>query len=140
MAFEAGKEVILAVGDPNNASPTDFQNVAGQQDTSWVPDTVTDDITDKTNTGWESTLQVLHAGVINCSGKVNWPDTNGLDRVRAAWQDLLDIEAQITLASTGQKYFGNFQVTAFSIEGPVRGATGYSFTLRSSDAITYAAT
>ena len=45
MAFEKGKEVLLAV-NAGIGSPTVFVNVAGQQDTNWVPETTTDDITD----------------------------------------------------------------------------------------------
>ena len=136
MAFEKGKEVLLAVSD-GAESPTNFINVAGQQDTNWVPETTTDDITDKTNDGWESTLQVLHAGVITCSGKANWPDTTGLDLIDVAWRTQVDIEAQITFNLTGKKYVGFWQVTDLQIQGPVRGATGYTLTLRNSGPLTH---
>ena len=138
MAFEKGKEVLLAVSD-GAESPTNFINVAGQQDTNWVPETTTDDITDKTNDGWESTLQVLHAGVVNCSGKCKWPDTLGLELVDTAWRDQLDIEAQIVFNVTGKKYTGFWQVTDLQIQGPVRGATAYTFTLRNNGPLTHAA-
>jgi TP901-1 family phage major tail protein len=138
MAFEQGKNVLLYVSD-GAESPSSFVAVAGQQDTNWVPETTTDDITDKTNDGWESTLQVLHAGVVNCSGKANWPDTNGLELVENAWRLQLDVEAQIVFNATGKKYYGFWQVTDFQIQGPVRGATAYTFTLRSNGPLTHAA-
>lgn len=138
MAFEAGKNVLLAVSD-GAASPTNFVDVAGQQETSWVPETVTDDITDKTNDGWGSSLNVLREGVINCSGKANWPDTTGLEVIDTAWRTGVDVEAQITFNLTGKKYYGFFQVTNFQIEGPVRGATAYTIQLRNNGPLTHAA-
>ena len=139
MAYEAGKNVVLYVANPNNPSPSEFAAIAGQQDTNWVPETTTDDVTDKTNEGWESTLQVLHAGVVNCSGKCNWPDTTGLDYVDTAWRGLLDIEAYIVFNSSGKKYTGYWQVTDLQIQGPVRGATAYTLTLRNNGPLTYSA-
>jgi TP901-1 family phage major tail protein len=138
MAFEKGKEVLLYVSD-GAESPTNFTAVAGQQDTNWVPETTTDDITDKTNDGWESTLQVLHAGVITCSGKAKWPDTTGLELLDTAWRTQVDIEAQIVFNTTGKKYTGFFQVTDLQFQGPVRGATAYTLTLRNNGPLTHAA-
>lgn len=138
MAKEPGTKVLLQV---SSGSPTNFVTVAGQQDTEWVPETVTDDVTDKDNTGWGSSLSVLKNGVINCEGVAVWPDTNGLDAIRAAWDTdpPADIECKIILNETGANYIGNFQVTSFNISGSHTRATRYSVSLRNNGPLTYAA-
>lgn len=138
MTKESGTNVLLYV-NAGVGSPTSFELVAGQQTTTWVGNTETDDITDKGHGGWGSTISTLIRGQVNCSGKADWPDTNGLDQVRAAWQARTQIEAQIVLNSSGKKYFGNFYVTAFNIDGAHNRATEYSFTLDSAEALNYAA-
>lgn len=138
MAKEAGTNVLLYVSD-GSASPTSFVAVAGQQNTTFQGDTTTDDITDKTHSGWSSTLNVLRGGTVNVSGKADWPDTTGLDEVRDSWENGNDIEGQIVLNSTGSKYTGFFQVTAFQVDGAHNNATNYSFTLQNNGPLTYAA-
>lgn len=136
MAKEAGTNILLKV-NAGVGSPTSFVTVAGQQSTEFVGDTETDDITDKDNAGWGSTISTLIRGTVNCSGKADWPDTNGLDQVRTAWQARAQIEAELTLDASGSKYFGFFYVTAFNISGTHLNATEYSFTLQSAEPLNY---
>ena len=84
MAKESGVNVLLQVSD-GAASPTNFITVAGQQSTEFVGDTETDDITDKSHSGWGSTLNVLRRGTVNCQGKADWPDTTGLPGGIPSW-------------------------------------------------------
>ena len=139
MAKESGVKVLLQVADPDNPSPTEFASVAGQQSTEFVGDTETDDVTDKTHSGWGSTLQILRRGTINCSGKADWPDTTGLDRIRSAWQNQQDIECKAILNNAGAHYRGFFQVTQFNVSGTHTNSTEYSVTLANNGALTYAA-
>lgn len=137
MAKESGVKVLLQVSD--GGSPTSFATVAGQQSTEFVGDSETDDITDKAQAGWGSTLNVLRRGTVNCSGKADWPDTTGLDLVRTAWEGGTDLEGKLILNAAGAHYRGNFQVTSFNISGAQNNATEYSFTLANNGELTYAA-
>ena len=138
MAKEAGVNVLLQVSD-GQQSPTNFVTVAGQQSTEFVGDTETDDITDKSQSGWGATLSVLRRGTINASGKADWPDTTGIDLVRQAWEAGNDIEAKAILNASGAHYRGFWQVTSFNISGAQNNATEYSFTLQNNGQLTYAA-
>ena len=138
MAKESGVKVLLQVSD-GAQSPTNFVTVAGQQSTEFVGDTETDDITDKSQTGWGSTLNVLRRGTVNCQGKADWPDVAGLDLVRLAWEGGNDIEAKLLLNDAGAHYVGFWQVTSFNVSGTHTTATEYNFTLQNNGQLTYAA-
>ena len=139
MAKESGVNVLLQVADPENPSPSEFVTVAGQQSTEFVGDTETDDITDKSHSGWGSTLNVLRRGTVNCQGKADWPDANGLDRIRKAWEGGLDIEAKLILNAAGANYTGFWQVTSISIPGQHTASTEYNFTLANNGELIYSA-
>ena len=138
MGKESGTKVLLQVSD-GAASPTNFVTVAGQQNTEFVGDSETDDITDKSHSGWGSTLNVLRRGTVNCSGKADWPDTSGLDLVRTAWQGGNDIEGKVILNNAGAHYVGFWQVTSFNVSGTHTTATEYNFTLQNNGELSYSA-
>ena len=139
MSKEPGTQVLLYV---SSGSPTDFNLVGGQQNTTWEPGVVTDDVTDKGNSGWGSQLAVLKNGVVNCEGVADWPDTLGLGVVKAAFNSNppADVEGKIVLNQAGENYVGLWQVTAFSITGGHQTATRYSFTLSNNGPLAYSAT
>lgn len=136
MAKESGVKVLLQV---STGSPTSFVTVAGQQSTEFVGDTETDDITDKSQQGWGATLNVLRRGTVNCQGKADWPDSDGLDQVRAAWEAGSDLECKLLLNNAGANYTGFFQVTQFNVSGTQVNATEYNFTLANNGQLTYSA-
>jgi predicted secreted protein len=136
MAKESGTNVLLQV---STGSPTSFVTVAGQQSTQWNGETETDDVTDKANNGWGSTLTTLIRGTVNVSGKCNWPDTNGMEILFAGWRDRANVECKLILDSAGKHYRGLMAVTAANVDGPHNGASSYSFTLQSAEQMTYAA-
>lgn len=136
MAKEAGTNVLLQV---SSGSPTSLVTVAGQQSTEWVGETETDDITDKANNGWGSTLTTLIRGSVNVTGKADWPDTNGLEIIRNAWDNRSSVECKLLLNSSGGHYRGNMSVTSFNVSGTHTNATEYSITLASAEQLTYAA-
>ena len=138
MAKESGVKVLLQVSDPAQ-SPTAFVTVAGQQSTEFVGETETDDITDKSQQGWGATLNVLRRGTVNCQGKADWPDSDGLDKVRAAWEAGTDLECRLVLNDANANYTGLFQVTQFNVSGTQVNATEYNFTLASNGTLTYSA-
>lgn len=137
MAAEKGLNVLLKV---SGGSPTSYVAVAGQQSTNFTTENTAADITDKTNSGWSSTLQVLHGATITCSGVPIWPDTDGLDVIRSNWTAQTDVDCQIVLNSSNSNYTGVFQVTSFDITGEHTDATKYSFTLQNNGVLTYSAT
>ena len=136
MAKESGVKVLLQV---SSGSPTSYVTVAGQQSTEFVGDTETDDITDKSQQGWGATLNVLRRGTVNCQGKADWPDTDGLDQIRAAWEAGSDLGCKLILNNAGANYTGLFQVTQFNVSGTQVNATEYNFTLASNGTLVYAA-
>ncbi len=134
MGKEAGTKVLLQI---SAGSPTEFVTVAGQQNTEFVGDSETDDITDKAQAGWGSTLNVLRRGTVNCQGKADWPDLLGLDSVRNAWELGTDLEGKLLLNVAGGHYIGFWQVTSFNISGTHLNATEYNFTLQNNGILTY---
>lgn len=136
MAKEAGTNVLLKV---SSGSPTSFATLAGQQSTEFVGETETDDITDKANNGWGSTLTTLIRGTVNVTGKADWPDTNGLEIIRSAWDSRATVECQLVLNSSNSNYTGAMSVTQFNVNGTHTNATEYSITLQTAEAMTYAA-
>ena len=93
----------------------------------------------ESHSGWGSTLNVLRRGTVNCQGKADWPDTDGLDAVRNAWETGVDIEGKIILNAAGANYTGFWQVTQFNASGTHTTATEYNFTLQNNGVLTYAA-
>jgi predicted secreted protein len=136
MAKESGIYVLLQV---SAGSPTSWVTVSGQQSTEFQGAAETDDITDKSHGGWGSTLNVLRRGTVNCQGKATWPDTLGLDAIRAAWQTGADIECKLLLNSSGANYIGHFQVTQFNVSGTHLNATEYNIALANNGTLVYAA-
>ena len=136
MAKEAGTNVLLYV---SAGSPTEWVVVAGQQSGEWTGETETDDITDKANNGWGSTLTTLIRGGVNVTGKADWPDTLGLEAIRAAWEARTTIECKLVLNSSGGHYFGFMSVTGFNISGTHTNATEYNVTLASAESMAWSA-
>lgn len=136
MAAEKGLNVLFKV---SGGSPTSYVAVAGQQSGTFSGDVTSADITDKTNSGWSSTLQVLHGGTVTISGVPIWPDTDGWDVLRTAWQTQVDVDGQIVLNSSNSNYTGVWQVTGFEITGEHTDATKYSVTLQNNGVLTYSA-
>lgn len=138
MPQESGTKVILKVGD--GGTPTEvFTDLGGQQDTEMTGDSTTADITDKTNLGWGSTLNVLRNLNVTASGKVVWPDTAGLAALRVAWETGANINCELILNAAGDKYTAPFTVTSFNISGSHTDATMYNITLGNAGAPTYTA-
>ena len=137
MAKEAGTKVLLQISD--GGAPPTFTTLKGQQSTEFVGATETDDITDKSQSGWGSTLNVLRNGTVNVQGKADWPDTTGIDAIRTAWEAGTDVDCKLVLNNAGANYTGAFQVTQFNVSGAQNNATEYDFTLQNNGALTYAA-
>ncbi len=137
MAMEVGTNVLLYVGD--GGSPTVFTALKGQQSGEFSGSNETDDITDKTHSGWGSTMNVLARATINVSGKTNWPDTTGIEPIRLAWQNRTTLECKLVFNAAGAHYRGFCHVTSFSISGTHLTATEYSFTMQNAEALVYAA-
>lgn len=136
MAKEPGTNVLLQVS--TEASPTNFVTVAGQQTGSLTGNTETDDITDKAQQGWGSTMNVLVRAQVAVQGKADWPDLNGLDNLRSNWQARTSIECKLILNSAGGHYRGLFFVTQFNVSGAFNNATEYDVQLDNAEALVYA--
>jgi predicted secreted protein len=137
MAQEVGTNVLLQVTD--DASPTNFVTVAGQQTTAFTGNTETDDITDKTQQGWGATMNVLVRGQVTVQGKAVWPDLTGIDTLRVNWQARTSLECRLLLNAAGAHYRGLFFVTQFNISGAFNTATEYDVQLDNAEALIYAA-
>ena len=136
MPNEPGTKVLLKVGD--GGTPTEnFAVLAGQQDTEMQGSTTTDDVTDKDQQGWGSTLNVLRQITVTTSGKAKWPDLTGLDALRVAWETGADVNCEIVLNTGGAKYAGAFTVTAWNVSGGHTGATAYNITIENNGVPTY---
>ena len=137
MAKEAGTNVLLQVED--QGSPGSYITLKGQQSTEYDGGTETDDITDKSQSGWGSTLNVLRNLTVTVQGKADWPDPDGIDVIRNSWENGTDINCKLLLNAAGSTYTAAFQVTTFNIGGTHLNASEYNFTLQNNGAATYAA-
>ena len=138
MAKEPGTNVLLQI--TTEASPTNFVTVAGQQTGSFTGNTESDDITDKSQQGWGSTMNVLVRAQVAVQGKADWPDLTGLDTLRSNWQNRTFLEAKLLLSAAGAHYRGLFSVTQFNINGAYNNATEYDVQLDNAEALVYSAT
>lgn len=135
MAKEAGTKVLLKVGD--SGSPETFTALAGQQSTTMTGDATTADVTDKSHSGWTSTMNVLRGLTVQAQGVVDWTDSTGIDVLRGAWQAGTDVNCQLVLNASGAYYQAAFQVTAFNISGEHTDATRYDITLQNNGTVSY---
>ena len=137
MAKEKGLNVVLQVGD--GASPGEvFTTLAGQRDTTLDGSTTTADTTDKSNAGWETSEAVTRSGQVTCSGQCSWGDAP-LEALLAAWRTSNPVNCELVLNAAGDKYAGNFSITAAQISGPFNDMTTYNFTLSPTAALTFTA-
>lgn len=142
MAKERGTKVLLYVGD--GASPEVFTKVAGQRTTTLTLNATSIDASDKDNADWGTTLSGMRSGTIAVSGVANWPDTDGLNRLREVYQqpdvdETTDrrISARAILNRDGDYWEGTWTITTLEIAGGHDGATEYSVTLESDGELTY---
>lgn len=136
MPQESGVNVVLKVGDGGTPTET-FTTLGGQQDTEMTGDTTTADITDKSNAGWGSTLNVLRNFNVTASGKAVWPDTAGFDALRTAWHGGNNVNCELILNAAGDKYTALMTITQFNVSGSHTDATSYNITLANAAAPTY---
>lgn len=138
---ERGKNVLLKVD--TGVSPTVFAALAGQKTCTLSINGSEIDTSDKTTDGWATSLAGLNKMTVDVSGVAVWPDSSGLELIRAAASADADadkiIAARAVLNAAGAYYQANWVITNFSIEGPFDGVTSYSFTMSITEAPTYAA-
>jgi len=136
MAKEHGQKVLLQIEDPG--TPGTYNTLSGQKDTRMQGAGNPIDASDKTDNGWGSTLTGTRNMTITATGNVNWPDTNGIDQLRQAWEAGTPLNCKIILNNAGNSYTGSFYVTAFDIGGSEQSPTEYSITLQNDGQPTYA--
>ncbi len=135
MGAEKGINVLLKVG--NGAGTEVFNTLAGQKDTKLQLQKDTTDSTHKGSNGWKESLSGNRGGTITCSGTAQWPDTTGLEALRASYMGDTPINCEAILNANGDKYTGAFHVTNWEISGPESGTTDYSFTLQSTGVLAH---
>lgn len=134
MAKEPGTEVLLLVED--SAMPGTYTAVDGQQSTAYDGSTEVDDVSDKNQAGYGSSLAVLKRVTVTASGKAVWPDTKGLKELIDAYEALTPINAQLKWNAAGEGRQGPFTISALNINGDYNTACNYSVTLENAEALT----
>ena len=137
MGKESGVNVLFKI---SNDGGTTYISVAGQKDTQMSGSGNPIDVSDKTTGGWGAVIQGTRSVTITLSGIANWPDTDGLQLLRDAWENQTLIDGRFVLNAAGNNYTGDFSVTQFDLGAAHDGATEYNVTLQNADALTYAAT
>lgn len=137
MAKEKGKNVLLKVGD--GGGPEAFATLGGQETTKMSLSKSTIDSSDKESGDWTESISGEKSATVTASGKAKWPDTDGLEALRAAYESDEPINCQMILNAAGAKYSGPMHVTALDIDGDMKDVTKYSVTLVNADNLTYAA-
>lgn len=137
MSKEAGKKVILKVGDGGGTEV--FTALAGQSDTRLSLQGNPIDVSDKTTNNWGATIAGTLAATVTVSGYPDWPDTAGWDTLRTHFEAGTTVNCQLVVNNDGDYYQGAFSVTGFDVGGAEDGATEYSITLQAAGALTWTA-
>lgn len=137
MGKESGKKVLVKVGD--GADPEVFTAIAGQKDGRLALAASPVDVSDKTTDGWGSTITGTKNATVTVSGVANWPDTNGINRIQAAFEADEAINCEFVYNTAGDKYSGPMSITQFEVGGANDGATEYSITLQNAGALEWVA-
>lgn len=128
MAIEDSLNCVLKV-DADGASPFTYVTIGGQADTRLNLGARRYPTSNKATGGWETALAGRRQFEVTVRGFANWPDTTGLEVVRAANEAGTNVAAQVVINSAGANYTAIMQVTDFEIDAPNENATQYSFTL-----------
>lgn len=138
MGKESGNNVIVKVG--NGATPTEvFTALKGQTSSKLTMNGKPIDISDKTSGNWGATLAGTLDASVSVSGFPDWPDTDGWDKLRAAFIANGTINCELVVNASGAKFKGPFAITSFNLDGPVNAGTGYDITLQASGPLTWVA-
>jgi predicted secreted protein len=134
MAKFPGTSVVLEIAD--NTSPFQYQLVAGQQEGRFVGNSGRADITDKSQQGWGSFLQVTNRATVDISGVIENDDIAGLGAIRRAFRTRGPLRVRLTRNDTGDFYEGPFTTSNYRESGRYDGAGEYSFSLENVGPVT----
>lgn len=139
MAKIAGKAIRF---DVSTDGGTTWNAVKGQDNLSFSVSSATVDASDKTSGSWGSTLAGVKSMTVNLSGKVDLPDTTGLDVLRTASlsESANSVLGRVILNVAADSYYeGNFTVSEAGGSGALTDAAQYTFTLNNDGAVTFEA-
>lgn len=128
MAIEDSINCVLKV-DADASSPYSYVTIGGQADTRINLSARRYPTSNKSTGGWDTALAGRRQFEVTCRGYADWPDTTGLEVIRAAAFAGTNVAAQAVFNSAGANLTGVMQVTDFEIDAPNENATQYSFTL-----------
>lgn len=135
MGAEKGKNVLLKVGD--GAGSEVFTTLGGQKSTKIQLGKETYDASDK-SIDWKKLLAGKKNATVTVQGVAQWPDTTGLDRLRAVFVDDDDtVNCRLVVNTSGDYWGGAFIITSCDLDGPDSGSTEYGVTLQAAGALTY---
>lgn len=138
MAKQRGKIVKVMVG--NGGDPTEtFNVIKGEVSCRLQLTRDSLDTSDKSTDDWATSITGLKNASVTCSGKLDWPDANGLARIKSAWDNGTEVNCQVIIASDDSMYEGAWTVSSFEISGEANGVAEFSFTLAPAAALTYTA-
>lgn len=130
MTIEDSLYCVLQVD--TNDSPFSYATVGGQADTRLNLSARRYPTSNKSTGGWETALGGRRQFEVTCRGYADWPDTTGLEVVRAAHQatgTAHQVAVKVVLNSAGANYTAICEITDFEIDAPNENATQYNFTL-----------
>lgn len=138
MSKESGSNCVLQIGD-SSSSPTEFTTLAGQKQTTYTLPQDSADLTDKQSGGEMNRGATIRDMTVTCSGQANWPDTDGLEALRATRAAGAPIEAKVVVNAAGANYVGMFHIASLEIDAAHDDFTNYSLTLEQAAAPVYSA-
>lgn len=134
MAKELGTNMKVYVGDANPA--TAFTPLGGERTSGFGGSTKQISTSDKNNQDWDTYIAGLKGAIIDVSGQCDWPDTDGLAAIQAAWENKTPLEYYIRLNINGDGYRGVYDVTNFRTDGDAENVTEYTVQLSPRAALT----
>lgn len=114
-----------SAGDSATLVGEAFNLIRGQDDTSEQIAATAIDASTKDTGKWGASLSGTNKMTVNVTGKVTWPDSNGVRRVLQEMEDQGLVWLKLVLNIAGDYYYGQFANTGLNIGGAKDGATTY---------------
>lgn len=126
MTIERGSNLLLQIGQGD--SPETFVSVGAQSTGRVSLNASRIQTSNKTTSGWNTSIGGLRDFIANSDGFADWPDTAGLDRLITQAIAGNDFSGRIVYNSLADRFDATVQATGLELNGDANGATQWSTT------------
>lgn len=126
MTIQSSRYLLGKIGQGD--SPETFVSIGAQADGQLSMDAQRIQTSNKTTSGWNTSIGGLRDFVLTMSGFADWPDTTGLATLITNAIAGSDFNAELVYESGGSKFAATVQATGLSLNGPNQSATQWATT------------